>query len=96
MPTTEQKGIRMCGREIALSLVVVVGIAVLAGHAFGEAEGGQASARATRDGRVIVAGNSPGPPGKLLPPPPPRTWQRAPEGTAQRLIDAQRVKGDPA
>jgi hypothetical protein len=92
MLTTEQEGIGMCGREMGLSLVVMVGIAVLADDAFGEAEPGHASAGATRVGHIVVAGNSPGPPGKFLPPPPPRTLQRAPEGTAQRLIDAQASK----
>jgi hypothetical protein len=81
------KGRRMPVRGV--SLVVAAGIAALAGQAFGKAEEDQSGARATRNALVVVAGNTPGPPGKFLPPPPPRTLQRAPEGTAQKLIDAQ-------
>ena len=79
----------MGGREIGLSLVTAVWIAVLAGQALGKPEEAQATARVTRNVLMVVAGNTAGPPGKFLPPPPPRTLQRAPEGTARRLIDAQ-------
>jgi hypothetical protein len=79
----------MVSREIGLSLVTAAWITALAGEALGKPEEDQATARATRNVLMVVAGNTRGPPGKFLPPPPPGTLQRAPEGTAQKLIDAQ-------
>lgn len=76
--------------RLGLSLATASWVTVLSGPALGNAEAGQPTAAAMRNGRVVVAGNTSGPGGKGgFAPLRPTTLQRAPQGTAQRLMETQ-------